>query len=129
MLSSRTHCALIALLLSPFLVSAQSHSIPSEIKGRWTYEGRSNTFALSDIKVAPDRTFAATLDWWTANTRCSIRGEPLSGKLTDKGIAWDMVTKSPCNNPYSVELNRREKGWDGKITGKESAFVADLTAE
>ncbi|MEN9396417.1 MAG: hypothetical protein RLZ81_947 [Pseudomonadota bacterium] len=129
MLSSRTRCALVALSLSPVLVSAQSQSIPGEIKGRWTYQSLSNTFMLSDIKVAPDSTFMAKLEWWAANRRCSIRGEPVSGRLTDKGIAWDMVTKPPCNDPYSVELNRREKGWDGKITGKESSAVADLTAE
>ena len=125
----RIRSALIALLLSPVLALAQVQSVPTEIKGRWIFEGRSNTFALSDIKVASDRTFAAKLDWWTANTRCSIKGEHVSGKLTDKGIAWDMVTKPPCSVPYSVELNRHEKGWDGKVTGKESSVVADLTAE
>jgi len=129
MLSSRTRCALVALLLSPVLASAQSHTIPSEIKGRWTYQEWSNTFVLSDIKVAPDRTFAAKLEWWTANKRCSIRGEPVSGKLTDKGISWDMVTKPPCNEPYSLELNRLEKGWGGKVTGKESSLVGELKAE
>lgn len=125
----RTHCALVALLFSPVLASAQSQSIPGEIKGRWTYQNLSNTFMLSEIKVAPDRTFAAKLEWWTANKRCAIRGEPVSGQLTDKGITWDMVTMPPCSDPYTVELNRREKGWGGKVTGKVNPVVADLTAE
>jgi hypothetical protein len=126
---SRTRCAVVALLLTPVLAMAQAQTVPAEIKGRWTYQNLSDIFTLSDIKVAPDRSFAAKLEWWTANKRCSIRGEPVSGKLTDTGIAWDMVTKAPCSIPYLVELNRRDKGWGGTATGKESSAVADLTAE
>lgn len=126
---SKTYRALVALLFFPLFALAQAQSVPGEIKGRWKYENLSNVFMLREIKVEPDHSFTAKLEWWTANRRCSIVGEPVSGKLTDKGIAWDMVTKSPCNDPYSVELNRREKGWDGKITSKVSATVADLTAE
>ena len=125
----RTRRALIALLLSPLLAMAQAQTVPAEIKGRWTYQNLSDIFTLSDIKAASDRTFTAKLEWWTANKRCSIRGEPVSGMLTDKGIAWDMVSKAPCNRPASVELNRRQNGWDGKVTDKESSMVADLTAE
>ena len=129
MTSPAARFAFIVLLAIPGLACPQSESVPSEIKGRWTYQRLSNTFTLSEIKVAPDRTFAAKLEWWTANLTCSIRGDPVSGKVTDTGITWDYVTKPPCNQAYTVELVRGKSGWEGKATGKSSSVVADIKAE
>jgi hypothetical protein len=117
------------LVLFATLASAQAPSVPGEIKGRWTYQTRSNIFNLSEIKVAADRTFTGKLWWFAGNVRCSIEGDPVSGKLTDGGITWDYVTKDPCNEPYTVELIRTARGWEGKSTGKKNNVVADVTAQ
>ena len=123
--------AFVALfVVSALLTIAQAQPLPSEINGRWTYQARlSNTFKLTEITVAPDKTFTAKLLWWTGNIACSAKGEPISGNLTDKGITWDFVTLSPCNDPYTIELNRKDQGWEGTATGKKSGIVAELVAK
>lgn len=122
--------AFYALCVVPMLAYGQTQPLPSQIKGRWTYQAHlTNIFSLSEIKEAPDRTFTAKLEWWTANSRCAVRDERISGKITDRGIAWDFATASPCNDPYVVELSRGDKGWEGKATGKVNNVVADLKAE
>lgn len=130
MSASVTRLALAALLIVPMLAYGQTQPLPSQLKGRWTYQASlTNIFSLSEIKATPEKTFTAKLEWWTANSKCSILGESISGKVTDKGISWELVTKSPCNAPYTIELVRGDSGWEGKAVGKDNKLVVDLKAE
>ncbi len=90
---------------------------------------RPASYVPGEIKGAADKTFTAKLDWRTANSACAIQGDAVSGKVTDKGIAWEFVTKSPCNTPYTAELNRGDKGWEGKVAAKDNSVVADIKAD
>ena len=114
-----------------FFVSAgaQAQHLPKEISGRWTWQARgaSQTFPLDNIEHKEGGTFAATLTWWTIDSKCAIRSAPITGRVTDTGLSFDATTK--CNVSFTAELDRSGSGWQGKGTTKgDNAVVVDLKA-
>lgn len=120
---------LAALSLVCCVATAQA-PLPKDLSGRWSVESlrATNIFSLDDIAAGPDGTFTAKLTWWTRNPSCTLRKEPLSGRLTPSGIAFDVTTK--CNTKFVAELNRAEGGWVGKaVTVEATPVTAELTAK
>ena len=118
------------LLLAPLLVRAQPQLLPNELSGRWTFAsaGRTNTFSLDAIRPAKDSTFTAVLTWWTSDPKCTIRREPITGRITEGGIAFD--TKTKCDIEFTTELNRGEKEWVGKaVTKGDSSVTLEVRAK
>jgi hypothetical protein len=130
-----SHLLFASLLATAPLGWAQEQAMPSEINGQWTFQRPSgggpisNKFSLNDIKVAPDKSFSAKLTWWTAVPSCAIVGDPVSGTANEKGLTWEFTTKGTCRDPYVAELARADKGWEGKVTGKNNGVSAPLKAE
>lgn len=98
------------------LAAAQPAELPGALSGRWSWaqRGGSQTFFLDDIKAQPDRSFTAKLTWWTIDTKCAIRGEPVVGRITKSGLAFDAKTK--CDVGFTAELLRGTSGWTGQAT-------------
>jgi hypothetical protein len=118
-----------ALVLLGGVAAAQA-PLPKDLSGRWTVESlkATNIFSLDDIAAGPDGTFTAKLTWWTRNPSCTLRKEPLTGRVTPSGISFDVTTK--CNNKFVAELNRLESGWTGKaVTVEATPVTAELTAK
>lgn len=88
--------------------------LPNELSGRYTVVGTTATqlFSLQDIVQDGDKAFKAKLTWWTVNPRCLIKDEPIVGRITATGIAFDAKTK--CDLPFTAELDRTEKHWVGR---------------
>jgi hypothetical protein len=110
-------------------VYAQVPQLPKEISGRWTMQstGRTQTFAIEDISLEADKTFRARLTWWTSDPRCLIKNEPIVGKLSDEGIAFD--AKNKCDVSFTTKLSRKEAGWAGTATTTSGPVVVlDLKA-
>lgn len=107
---------------------AQVPEVPASLSGRWTWVDRSisQTFALDDIKVQPDQTFAAKFTWWTNESRCALRGEPIVGKLTATGLSFDAKTK--CDVAFTVVLSPASSGWAGTASTSGDALVLQLKA-
>lgn len=108
---------------------AQDAALPKDISGRWTIKssGRTQIFSIEDISVNADRTFNARLTWWTFDPRCLIRNEPLVGRMTPEGIAFDATTK--CDVSFTVRLARNENDWVGTATTTSGTpVVLDLKA-
>ena len=119
-----------ALALAPFLATAQPQVLPAELSGRWTFAsaGRTNTFSLDAIKPATDKTFTALLTWWTTDPKCTIRKEPITGRVTEGGIAFDSKTK--CDVEFTAELNRGDREWIGKaVTKGENSVTLEVRAK
>lgn len=113
--------------ISPVL--AQEAQLPKEISGRWTMQstGRTQTFAVEDISVSPDKTFKARLTWWTSDPKCVIRNEPVVGKIGDDGITFD--AKNKCDVSFTTKLTRNKSEWVGTATTTSGpAVVLDLKA-
>mgnify|MGYP001764358795 CR=1 FL=1 len=93
---------------------AQTLPLPKELSGRWTFvkANRTQTFTLDDMAASGPSGFTARLTWWTSDPQCTIRGEPLVGRVTATGIAFDAKTK--CDVSFTVELNRADDRWTGK---------------
>ena len=118
------------LVLAPLLANAQTQVLPGELSGRWTFAsaGRTNTFSLDAIKPGTDKTFTAVLTWWTADPKCTIRKEPIAGRVTEGGIAFDAKTK--CDVEFTTELNRGEKEWVGKaVTKGDNSVTLEVRAK
>jgi hypothetical protein len=114
------------LLVLADLGSAQQTPLPKELSGRYLHaeSGRSQTFSLDEIAERPDKTFSAKLTWWSiTDSRCSVRGEPIVGRVTDSGIAFD--AKNKCDLGFTVQLDRGKNEWTGSAkttTGPEATF-------
>jgi hypothetical protein len=124
MMTSPTSLVAIGLLaFSAQIVHSQQLSLPAELSGRWTFAsaGRTNTFSLDQIKPATDKSFTAVLTWWTSDPACTIRKEPITGRLTAGGIAFDAKTK--CDVEFTTELARGEKEWVGSAITKGTNSV------
>ena len=111
-------CAASAVMLFVTGVVAQSVQVPKELSGRWTLAaaGRTNTFSLDDISAGPDASFTAKLTWWTTDPKCTVRKEPISGKVTATGIAFNAATK--CGVEFTAVLNQTGNEWLGEAVGK-----------
>ena len=123
-----TTMAVISLWASTTL--AQAPGLPAELSGRWTFASanRSNAFSLEDIKLAADKSFTAVLTWWTTDPACTIRKEPIVGRVLDTGISFDGKTK--CNVEFITELSRGEKEWTGKaVTKGANSVTLDVRAK
>jgi hypothetical protein len=96
--------------------NAQPLALPKELSGRWTFaaQNRTQTFSLSEISASDQSTFTAKLTWWTTDPSCTIRSEPIQGRITPTGIAFDSKTK--CDVSFTAELDRAASGWQGKAT-------------
>lgn len=108
--------------------------LPRDLHGRWTgtpQGGRapSQPFDLENIQRKPGDTFAARLSWTTADPKCSIRYQPITGRLTDKGLALDTTTA--CGEALRAELVRGAgAAWVGQATTQGTPpVVVDLTAK
>lgn len=122
----RRSCILVAGLLASSLIQAQD--LPKELKGRWNWQGRATqVFSLEDIQRKDAQSFTATLTWWTRDTKCAIRGEPITGRLTGAGLGFDSVTK--CGDAFSAELQPAQGGWTGFADTKGAHPIrVELTA-
>jgi hypothetical protein len=118
----------LALLLLGAAAGACAQDLPKELNGRWTWGNRATqTFALENIVAGEGGTFAAQLTWWTMESRCAIRGEPVTGKVTPGGLSFASTTK--CNNSFRVTLDRAADGWKGNVvTDGPNSITADVTA-
>jgi hypothetical protein len=104
--------------------------LPKELSGRWSVASlqATNVFSLDDIVATSDTAFEAKLTWWTRNASCTVRKEPIAGRITPGGIAFDVTTK--CNNKFVAELNRGEREWTGKaVTLDATPVTAELSAK
>lgn len=95
---------------------AQPVALPKELSGRWTFAAMNRTqlFSLTEISASDQSTFTAKLTWWTTDPSCTLRAEPIQGRITSTGIAFDSKTK--CDVAFVAELNRASSGWEGKAT-------------
>ena len=117
------------------LAQAPAPELPTDLHGRWTgtpQGGRapSQPFDLENIKRKDADTFAARLSWTAADPKCSIRYQPVTGRLTDKGgLALDTTTA--CGQPLRAELVRGAgAAWVGQATTAGTPpVVVDLTAK
>lgn len=108
---------------------SQSIALPKEISGRWTLvaANRSQVFSLDEITVKDQSAFTAKLTWWTSDPKCTLRAEPLEGRITSTGLAFDSKTK--CDVSFTAELNRESTGWAGKaITTSGTKVELELKA-
>lgn len=117
---------LLALTAPLALALAQQAALPTELSGRWVLPAlnASQTFKLTDIKAVDAGAFTARLTWWTRDVRCAIQSEPVKGRLTPTGIAFE--SKTLCDVAFTVELNRAAAGWEGKgltTSGAPAEFV------
>lgn len=89
--------------------------------------GRTQTFAVEDIAVSPDKTFKARLTWWTSDPKCVIRNEPVVGKIGEDGITFD--AKNKCDVAFTTKLTRSKSEWIGTATTTSGPVVVlDLKA-
>ena len=102
------------LALTPLkFAHSQDAALPKEISGRWTIQGtpRTQTFSIRDISAKPDGNFSATLTWWTFDPKCTLRDEPITGKMTDTGLSFEAKTK--CDVSFLAMLERSKNEWAG----------------
>ena len=110
-------------------VTQAQEALPKELSGRYVVVGTTVTqvFSLQGMTQDTDNTFKAKLTWWTRDQKCVIRNEPIIGRITATGIAFDARTK--CDVPFTVELNRAEKKWIGKAATTDGPpIVLELQA-
>lgn len=128
---ARHTMACLAIVLPLSSVLAQPAQLPKDIAGRWSLPGtdRSNLFSLDGIAAAPDGTsFTAALTWWTTDPKCSVRNEPVSGKVTASGMSFDAKTK--CGVEFTAVLQRTGAEWAGQATTKGgNSTVVELKAK
>jgi hypothetical protein len=119
-------CSVFLFAITPLITFGAEP--PKELSGRWTWAERkiSQSFSLESIQKTDETTFSATLTWWTINSTCAIRSQPISGQLTPTGLSFKAVTK--CDDAFEVDLIRGETGWSGKATNKAKSVVVDVTA-
>jgi hypothetical protein len=122
------------LLLAAAGALAQTPELPKNLHGRWTGtpqggKAPSQPFDLENIEQKAGDTFAARLSWTTADPKCTIRYQPVTGKLTDKGLTLDTTT--PCGQALHAELVRgAAASWVGQATTNGTPpVVVDLTAK
>jgi hypothetical protein len=107
--------------------------LPKDLHGRWTAvvagsKPVSQPFDLENIQRKEDGTFAARLTWTTADPRCIVRYQPMTGRVTPSGLSFETVTK--CDVAISAELAQQGSTWVGKATSKATPpTVMDLTAK
>ena len=80
---------------------APASELPKDLHGRWTgtpQGGRapSQTFDLENIQRKEADSFAARLSWTASDPKCSIRYQPVIGRVTAKGLALDAAM--PCGS-------------------------------
>ena len=130
---------LAPLLLATLVALAQAQDapndpkeLPKDLHGRWTPAAtagaKGQPFDLENIQRKDDGTFAARLSWTGADPRCTIRYQPITGRVTDKGLHFE--PKTPCKEAWTAELARSGTGWVGMATNTASPpAVLDLTAK
>jgi hypothetical protein len=109
--------------------AAQAQDVPGALSGRWVWAARgfTQTFALDDIQRQGADSFTAKLTWWATESRCTVRGQPITGRITATGLSFDAATA--CDVGFTVDLQRADKGWTGKATTKTpKPVVVDITA-
>jgi hypothetical protein len=128
-----TFARLVPLLLIAFGASAQEQELPKDLHGRWTAataSGRSapQPFDLESVQAKDGGAFAARLTWTSADAKCTIRFQPITGRVTPTGLKFESTT--PCGEAITAELARAPGGWVGKATNKATPpAVMDLTAK
>jgi hypothetical protein len=123
------HRVIAMALLAAAAAQTQAQDVPAELSGRWNWiaRGFTQTFALDEIRRQDAGNFTAKLTWWTTESRCAVRGEPITGTITATGLSFDAKTR--CNVGFTVDLQRADKGWKGKATTHTpTPVVVDLTA-
>jgi len=124
---------LAPLLFVAFAASAQQDELPRDLHGRWTTAtaaGRSapRPFDLENLKRKDDGTIAARLSWTTAEAKCTVRYQPITGKATPSGLKFEWVT--PCGEAITAELAPAGTGWVGQATNQATPpAVMELTAK
>lgn len=67
----------------------------AQLSGRWSLASPavSQTFSLCDIAPSGEGAFTALLSRYTTDPRCAVEREPITGRVTATGIAFDGVTR------------------------------------
>ncbi|MBL0391384.1 hypothetical protein JJ685_09560 [Ramlibacter monticola] len=127
---------LLPLLLATTGALAQSpvQDLPKDLHGRWTSKPAGSAavtqpFDLENIQRKDDGSFSARLTWTAADAKCTIRYQPITGRITSSGLAFE--AKTPCDQPLSAELARGAAGaWVGMASNKATPpVVVELTAK
>lgn len=120
----------LVLALAFGCAAASAQELPKEISGRWTWTARGATqvFSLEDIQTQGSG-FSAKLTWWTQDSKCTLRGEPITGRVSGQEIAFDARTK--CDVAFTATLARSGAEWAGtaKTTNTPQPVVLDLKAK
>jgi len=112
---------------------APVQDLPKDLHGRWSAKAAGSPavtqpFDLENIQRKDDNTFAARLTWTGADAKCTIRYQPITGRVTASGLAFE--ARTPCNQPLSAELARGAGAWVGTATTQATPpVVVDLTAK
>ena len=106
--------------------------LPKDLHGRWapaaTAGARTQPFDLENIQRKEDGSFAARLSWTSANPKCTIRYQPITGRVTDKGLHFE--SKTPCQENWTAELAPSGAQWIGMATNTATPpAVLELTAK
>jgi hypothetical protein len=112
---------------------AAAEDLPKNLHGRWTsvaVDGKATAqpFDLENIERQEGGAFKARLSWTTADPRCTIRYQPITGRLTDSSLSFDAATA--CKDALTAKLSRGAGAWVGEATIKATPpVVVQLTAK
>ena len=122
--------SMLVLLATLGCAAVFAQDLPKEISGRWTWTARGATqvFSLEDIQ-AQGSGFTAKLTWWTQDSKCTLRGEPITGRVVGQEIAFEARTK--CDVAFTATLARSGAEWAGsaKTTNTPQPVLLELKAK
>jgi hypothetical protein len=107
--------------------------LPKDLHGHWaptakTGRAAGEPFDLENITRKDDGTFQARLSWTAADPRCTIRYQPITGRVTASGLHFE--PKTPCKETWTAELARNGAVWVGMASNTASPpVVLELTAK
>jgi hypothetical protein len=123
--------SLAAGVLGLAAASAFAQALPTEISGRWFWKARNvgQSYSLEDIRRADDGSVTAKLTWYTIDSKCAIRGEPVRGSLADGVLSFD--AKTHCDVAFKLSLKADGAAWAGTATtvGGAQQLVLDVTGK
>jgi len=112
--------------------TAPTQDLPKDLHGRWTAGAAgaaTQPFDLENIERQNDGSFKARLSWTGSDPKCTIRYQPVTGRVTTTGLSFDAVT--PCKEAVHAELARGAAGaWVGQASTKATPpALLQLTAK
>jgi hypothetical protein len=107
---------LAGLVFGLAAASALAQALPNEISGRWYWKARNvgQAFTLEDLRQVEGNGVTARLTWWTMETRCALRGEPVRGTVVDGVLNFEAKTR--CDVGFKLALKAEGAGWTGTAT-------------